>query len=99
MSSYVFGSAAVDDLLDIWKYIAEDSEAAADRWLERLYDEVEMLASRPGMGHKRRDLTARDVLFWPVSGYLVIYRAVPSRIEVVAVTQGSRDIPRLLGSR
>jgi plasmid stabilization system protein ParE len=68
MSSYVLGSDVLEDLLDIWRYIAEDSETAADRWLERLYDEFEILAARPGMGHSRGDLTARDVLFWPVSG-------------------------------
>jgi hypothetical protein len=27
------------------------------------------------MGHKREDLTAYAVLFWPVGAYLIIYRA------------------------
>ena len=99
MSQYVLSPAALDDLFRIWRYIAEDNEAAADRWIERLYEEFEALASQPQMGHRRNDLTARNVLFWPVSRYLVIYRIQPAQIEIIAVTQGSRDIPGLLSGR
>ena len=51
------------------------------------------------MGHKREDLTAYPVLFWPVGAYLVIYRATSRPIEIVAVTQGARDIPAFLHRR
>jgi hypothetical protein len=51
------------------------------------------------MGHVRADLTSYTVLFWPVGDYLVIYRAERRPIEIVAVTQGSRDIPTFLSSR
>jgi plasmid stabilization system protein ParE len=57
------------------------------------------LAIRPGIGHKRQDLTAYPVLFWPVGAYLVIYRATTRPIEIVAVTQGARDIPDFLQRR
>jgi toxin ParE1/3/4 len=99
MSGYVLSPAAIDDLFQIWRYIADDNEAAADSWIERLYDEFEALTSRPQMGHTRRDLTSNNVLFWPVARYLVIYRVQLSQVEIVAVTHGSRDIPMLLDSR
>ena len=51
------------------------------------------------MGHKREDLTSYPVLFWPVGSYTIIYRSVQRPIEIVAVTQGSRDIPAFLGLR
>jgi plasmid stabilization system protein ParE len=52
------------------------------------------------MGHRREDLTAYLVLFWPVGSYLIVYRADEHRpIEIVAVTQGSRDIPAFLCRR
>ena len=57
------------------------------------------LGKTPGMRHKREDLTAYPVLFWPVGAYLVIYRAERRPIEIVAVTQGSRDIPAFLHRR
>ena len=51
------------------------------------------------MGHRREDLTRYPVLFWPVGAYLIIYRAERPPIEIVAVTQGSRDIPAFLSHR
>jgi plasmid stabilization system protein ParE len=55
----------------------------------------------PGIGHKREDLTAYPVLFWTVGSYLIIYRtrADGQPVEIVAVTQGSRDTPAFLRRR
>ena len=74
---------------------------AADRWTGKLFDAFEALGKAPGMGHKREDLTDYGALFWPVGEYLIIYRFVsPSApVEIVAVTQGSRDIPSFLHRR
>lgn len=99
MRKYVLGAAAEVDLDAIWEYIAEDSVDAADRWIGKLFDAFEALAQAPGMGHKREDLTAYPVLFWPVGAYLVIYRVRSEWIEIVGVTQGARDIPAFLRGR
>ncbi len=99
MSAYVLSTDAALDLEDIWEYIATDSVDAADRLVGDPFDALEALARTPGMGHKRQDLTAYSVLFWPVGSYLVIYRAERVPGEVVAVTHGSRDIPAFLHQR
>ncbi|MGA2596620.1 MAG: type II toxin-antitoxin system RelE/ParE family toxin [Bryobacteraceae bacterium] len=72
---------------------------AADRWIGKLFDAFEALGQTPGMGHRREDLTRYPVLFWPVGAYLIVYRAERRPIEIVAVTQGSRDIPAFLTRR
>ena len=95
MSGYVLARDADLDLDSIWEYIAEDDIDAADRWIEKLFEAFEKLAQTPGIGHKRDDLTEYPLLFWPVGAYLIIYRAGSSPIEIVAVTQGARDIPAL----
>ncbi len=99
MTGYALGADAGLDLDEIWEYIAADDIDAADRWIGKLYDAFESLAQMPGMGHRREDLTSYPVLFWPVGAYLVIYRAERGPIEIVAVTQGSRDIPAFLQRR
>jgi plasmid stabilization system protein ParE len=99
MSGYVLGPDAASDLETIWEYIADGSVDAADRWIDRLFEAFEAFAKAPGMGHSRQDLTAHPVLFWPVRSYFIIYRAQSSQIEIVAITQGSRDIPVFLSSR
>lgn len=99
MKDYVLGAAAAADLDAIWEYIAQDDVDAADRWIAKLFDAFDALARTPGMGHKREDLTSYPVLFWPAGAYLVIYRRKSGFIEIVAVTQGARDIPSFLRQR
>jgi len=72
VSDYVLGPDADHDLDDIWEYIAADSIDAADRWITKLFDAFEAIARSPGIGHKREDVTAYTVLFWPVGSYLII---------------------------
>ena len=98
MSKYVLGILAERDLDEIWEYIAQDTIESADRWVGRLFDAFEAIARNPGIGHTRKDLTAHPILFWPVGAYLVLYRA-RKKIEIIAVTQGSRDIPSFLRQR
>jgi plasmid stabilization system protein ParE len=99
VSGYVLSLDAEFDLDEIWEYIAADSLDAADRWIGKLFDTFEALGQTPDMGHRREDLTRYPVLFWPVGAYLIIYHAERRPIEIVAVTQGSRDIPVFLRRR
>ena len=99
MKEYFLSVEAELDLDEIWSYIAQDKIDAADRWIARLFDAFEALARTPGMGHTRKDLTDHPVLFWPVGAYLILYRVQTERIEIVAVTQGGRDIPSFLRPR
>jgi plasmid stabilization system protein ParE len=89
VSGYVLSVDADFDLDDIWEHIASDDIDAADRWVERLFEAFEALGQ-----------TDYQVSFWPVGAYLIIYRAAERRpIEIVAVTQGSRDIPGFFSRR
>jgi antitoxin ParD1/3/4 len=99
VTGYILSVDADLDLDDVWEYIAADNIDAAGHWIAKLFDAFEALGQTPGMGHRREDLTSHPVLFWPVGAYLIIYRAERRPIEIVAVTQGSRDIPAFLSRR
>lgn len=99
MTQYVLGSGVAQDLETIWDYIARDNVDAADRWIEKLSRAFEASAEAPGMGHKRKDLTSLPVLFWPLDSYLVVYRVQSGSTEIIAVTQGARDLPEFLARR
>ncbi len=102
MKGYVLGVAVEADLNAIWEYIAADNVDAADRWIDKLFEAFDQLSRMPGIGHRREDLTRLPVLFWAVETYLIIYRiqtdgrVQEDGIEIVAVTEGSRDIPSFL---
>ena len=51
------------------------------------------------MGHTRRDVTERDVQFWPVGSYLVVYAKLLDKLQIVAVLHGARDIPEVIRKR
>lgn len=98
-SGYILSRDADADLDDIWEYIAADSVDAADQWIDKLFEAFEALSRTPRIGHAREDLTLRPVLFWAVGAYLIIYRVRAEGVEIIAVTQGSRDIPTFLRRR
>jgi toxin ParE1/3/4 len=96
---YLVAPEAEDDLRQIWRYLlGEAGLAVANRIQGDLVDAFESLADVPGKGHKRSDLTDRDVLFFTVYQYMIVYRR-GELLEIVAVLHGKRDVKRLLRSR
>lgn len=83
--------SAEEDAAEIWDYIAEDSEAAADRVLELVDAQFTLLAQYPKMGRERPEL-ADGLRSFPVGRYVVFYRPLPDGIEVVRVLHASRDV-------
>jgi len=69
MSSYQFTPQAVDDLFEIWSYIASDDVDAANRVEEGICTACAFLADTPLAGRIREDLTALPVRFWLVQPY------------------------------
>ena len=57
MTGYVLGADSEFDLDEIWEYIAADNIEAADHWIGRLFDALEALGRKPGIGYKRENLT------------------------------------------
>ncbi len=90
---------AIADLLEIWQFISQDSFDAADLVVNDFYQSFGRLSATPGMGHKREDLTRRDVRFWPIYSYLVVYQRSSRPLLVIAVLHGNRDVKRLLQDR
>jgi plasmid stabilization system protein ParE len=64
---YLVAPEAENDLQQIWRYLlGEAGLAVANRIQGELVHAFESLADAPGKGHKRPDLTSRDVLFFSV---------------------------------
>jgi plasmid stabilization system protein ParE len=99
MAEYTLGEDVYQDMEDIWEYIAQGSPGAARRWTTELLNAFETLGKTPGIGHTREELTSFDVLFFSVGQYTIIYRLVYGHVDIVAVTQGARDIPIFLKRR
>ncbi len=49
MSQLRISPRASADLIEIWSYIADDSEANADAFIDRLYETLQVLERQPGV--------------------------------------------------
>ncbi|MBO0906546.1 type II toxin-antitoxin system RelE/ParE family toxin [Jiella sonneratiae] len=81
---------AREDLLEVWSYIADDNETAADRMLDRIEQKLLMLADNPRAGRERPEV-AGGLRSVPVGNYVIFYRIEPDAIIVVRVLSGYKD--------
>ncbi|MGD1104127.1 MAG: type II toxin-antitoxin system RelE/ParE family toxin [Terriglobia bacterium] len=88
-------SQAQRDLVDIWLYIANDSPAAADKFLDQIDTLCKLLSTSPLLGRSREEL-GRSLRSFPVGDYLIFYRPKRTGIVVVRVLSGYRDLDKLL---
>jgi toxin ParE1/3/4 len=91
MARFIRTRRARQDLVDIWRYVAADDPAAADRLLDALDDKCGLLAQHPHLGPARDDI--RQGLRYLVHGdYLILYRIVGPDVEIVRVVHARRDV-------
>lgn len=91
MSRFKLSTQAAQDLEDIWIYIAQDSEQAADALIDEIIQRLPKLAAFPDMGRKRDDLL-KGLRSFPVKSYVLFYRRIQEGIEIFRILHGRRDI-------
>ena len=82
---------AEDDLIQIWRYIAEDNEAAADRLLDHFEEVLRKLVLHPEAGRQRPDL-ADGLRSFAAGNYVLFYIVMPPELVVVRVLSRYLDI-------
>lgn len=98
MSSFQLSRRAKIDLGQIHAYIAVDNAAAADRLIDRLFDDFQRLAKFPELGIPRDDLRP-GLRIWPEGHYVILYRITETGVGIVHVIHGARDIETVLARR
>jgi plasmid stabilization system protein ParE len=83
------------DLLEIWRYVAQDDLKAANRVSERIEQAIRSLVDIPGKGHTRADVRAPHYRFWSVYSYVIAYRYDDEKLTVVRVVHGARNFRKL----
>lgn len=93
-SEYVFC-----DLQSIYRYIRQDDELIARRFLDAAYDSFEFLSDNPQLGRARPEFAHPQLRSWRVQGfrnYLIFCRPLNDRIQIWRVLHGSRDLNQLV---
>lgn len=88
----IWSPTAVENLIEIHKYIEQDKPAAASRVAARILESVERLARYPHLGRPGREPGTRELV---VTGtpYLIPYEVYKNRVVVLAVLHGAQQPP------
>lgn len=82
---------AVSDSYEIWSYIAKNNKRAADRWIDELNEQYNLLAQQPLIGRQQNHLGI-GVRSIPFGRYLIFYKTDHTCIEIVRILHSARDI-------
>jgi len=94
--TYRISGRARRDLLEIWRYIADDNETAADRFIDLLVQRFQLLGKNHYAGRSRDELRSGYRSF-PVGQYVVFYRVAEPGVEIMHVLHGKRDLDAIFG--
>jgi toxin ParE1/3/4 len=94
MLPVVIRPKALQDLAEIWAYIAEDSLRQADAFAVAIDREIRELSRHPLIGGARAELL-NDLRGLPFGRYVIFYLPRKRGIEVVRVLHGARDLKSL----
>jgi toxin ParE1/3/4 len=92
----VLSDDALEDLADIWTYIALDDPSKATDYVQFVRSRIGLLVDYPAAGRDRDDV-APKVRSLTVSSHLVLYRVTPTEIQVLRIVSGRRNLRQLLG--
>jgi toxin ParE1/3/4 len=90
MPNFIVRPKARTDLDGIWDFIAADSQAQADAFVDRMITKFKLLARQPGLGRIRDELMP-ELQSFPFERYVIFYRAVSSGIEIIRVLHSAQD--------
>ncbi|AZG76460.1 type II toxin-antitoxin system RelE/ParE family toxin [Methylocystis rosea] len=85
---------AEQDLIEIWSYIANENETAADWTLDALERKTRLLGLHPQIGRERPDI-GKGVRSAISGAYLILYRLLEDRVEVVRYVHMRRRLEGL----
>ncbi|MFB2879049.1 type II toxin-antitoxin system RelE/ParE family toxin [Floridanema aerugineum] len=90
-----FTATASRDIETIIDLIADNSGFdVAERFLKKVNQKCQTLASFPNMG-RRRDELLEELRSFPVDDYLIFYRPIEGGIEILRVISGYCDLSAL----
>ena len=100
MEPFRLTADAILDIDEISLYLMERERLeVGDRIVTELFRSFDRLAAMPRIGHRRSDLTRKDVLFFKTYSYLIVYTPRIKPLSILGILHGSRNIARILRRR
>lgn len=94
MKRYKISVLAREDLINIWKYVSETNEQAADKIIDSFMERFLLISEFPQLGRERNELM-EGMRSFPWKRYIIFYSVKGETIEVFRVLHGARDIEEI----
>lgn len=90
MAKFTLAPFAETDLDEIWHYISEYNEEAADQFMRDLAAKFQLLADNKEIGRRQDDFIVEMRMF-PFKKYHIYYFPTADGVEIYRVVHGARD--------
>jgi toxin ParE1/3/4 len=87
---------AISQLIELQRFIALDKPEAARKLTQKILTFVDRLVQHPYLGRAGREPETRELIV-PGTPYIIPYRIVRERLEILAVHHAARNRPDLVG--
>ena len=88
----IWAELALQDIEEIWAYIARDSRASATKTIGKIRDAARRLIEHPETGRPGRAAGTRELVV-PGTPYILPYRMKGNALEILAVIHGKQYHP------
>lgn len=82
---------AEEDLLQLWVYIAQDNETAANNIFDQIEQKSLLYAENPEIGRTRPEIRS-NLRSFVIAPYTVFYQPIDEGIIIIRILHGSRDV-------
>lgn len=89
---YIITGAARRDLDQLFGYLERQNVRAAIVLYDEMIEAMSRLAEFPNTGHFRADITERELRFWTVRRWHIVYDPMTRPIEIVRVVAADQTI-------
>jgi len=89
----IWSPLAIARLEEISDYIASDNPSAADKWLDSVFEKVDLLKANPLMGRvvpETNVTSIREIVF---GNYRIIYRNYAKKLRILTVRSFRQILP------
>ena len=89
----IWSPLAIDRTTEIAEYIALDNPTAAKKWIDLIFQEVELLVSSPKMGRVVPEIGSKQIRELIIGNYRIIYRIEKINISILTIRHGKQILP------
>ena len=88
----IWSPQAKEDLFSLFSYVAADNPSSARKLRDTIFSKIEILVETPSIGRPGRVPETKELII-DNTPYIIPYRCVHDRLEIIRVYHSSRKWP------